>query len=284
MHFCYLDETGCSGGNLDDDQEPIFVLGGIAVKDQGWSTTTNAFRSLLCDYLGMSSLPDNFELHSHELLSPKGEGQFIGHSRTRRNKLAFDLLDLVAERSHQVHYIALEKACIDFHADATESGVFSTKEPYLLGFNYMVTYLEAFVRNHLGRTARGMIIVDVKDQYIKGIEQITHYREFDVPKSRRLKWVVEFTYPVDSARHPMIQLTDLVVFCVRKFFEMDRGHRPTWSKDAKEFYAACFERIYERIWRKRLVKQGGPEGKPINALLQECYLLPSSGWKAKYGL
>ena len=55
----------------------------------------------------------------------------------------------------------------------------------------------------------------------------------------------------------MIQLTDLVVYCVRKLFEMDRGYRPMWSADAKKSYAECFERIYKRLWRKRLVDQGG---------------------------
>ncbi len=64
----------------------------------------------------------------------------------------------------------------------------------------VLVYLEAFVRGYLGHTARGMVIVDIKDQYREGVEQITHYRKFEVARARRLKWLVEFTYPVDSVR------------------------------------------------------------------------------------
>jgi hypothetical protein len=39
MHFYYLDEAGCSGGNLSDQQQPIFVLGGLSVSDEKWIAT-----------------------------------------------------------------------------------------------------------------------------------------------------------------------------------------------------------------------------------------------------
>jgi hypothetical protein len=33
MHFFYLDETGCTGPDLENPEQPIFVLGGISVSD-----------------------------------------------------------------------------------------------------------------------------------------------------------------------------------------------------------------------------------------------------------
>ena len=33
----YTDETGCDGGTLNNPQEPIFVLGGIILRDGGWN-------------------------------------------------------------------------------------------------------------------------------------------------------------------------------------------------------------------------------------------------------
>jgi len=49
MHFFYLDETGCTGADLNNPEQPIFVLGGISVKAQGWRETTDQFRKAIED-------------------------------------------------------------------------------------------------------------------------------------------------------------------------------------------------------------------------------------------
>ncbi len=35
MHFYYLDEAGCTGEDLNNPEQPIFVLGGLNVRDEG---------------------------------------------------------------------------------------------------------------------------------------------------------------------------------------------------------------------------------------------------------
>ena len=279
MHFTYLDETGCDGSSLVNPQKPIFVLGGITVKDQGWARTTKKFTKILCDYFEISKLPPDFELHANELLSPNGEGSFLGHDRDRRNQLAFDILELIIERSHQIQYFALKKSTLERQSSGDETSLFNPKIPYLLAFNYLVTYIEAYCKNHLGHTARGMIIIDIKDQFLSQIETISHYRRFLSPQNQRLKWLVEFTYPVDSKHHPMIQISDLVIFCVRKFFEMDCGYCPNWPSEANNFYKQCFEKIYPRTWRKTALEQIGRKNGAINDLNKLCLLKPSRGWE-----
>ena len=97
MHFFYLDEAGCNLRDLQNDEAPIFVLGGIIVKDKGWNKTHGDFETIINRYFN-NAVPDNFELHSHELLSPNGDGHFAGHDRARRNQLAIDLLTLLQTR------------------------------------------------------------------------------------------------------------------------------------------------------------------------------------------
>jgi len=55
-----------------------------------------------------------------------------------------------------------------------------------------------------------MIIIDQKDTYLTQVDKLTHYRRFDVPRGRQLKRVIEFSHSIDSLRHPLIQLSDLV--------------------------------------------------------------------------
>ena len=87
MHFFYLDEAGCNLRDLQNDEAPIFVLGGIIVKDKGWNKTHSEFEKIINAYFN-NVIPDNFELHSHELLSPHGDGHFAGHDRVKRNKFS----------------------------------------------------------------------------------------------------------------------------------------------------------------------------------------------------
>lgn len=284
MHFFYLDETGCSGADLNPAQEPIFVLGGISVKDQGWVATTEAIEGIIERYFAPNSVPAGFELHAHEMLSPSGEGPFAGHDRIRRNQLAFDLLDLLQTRSHQIHFVAIDKTKLAAEADGTEHEIFDARIPYLLGFDYLTTLINKHVKDRLGHTARGIIILDEKEQFDSAIARITRFRRFEVPRTRRIKWLVEFSYSIDSQKHPMIQMTDLVIYCAKKFFELDGGYRNVWPQPAKDFYAQCFDKLYSRVSQKPLLEQDGRHANKVNELLAKVVVKPRRNWKRHYGL
>jgi hypothetical protein len=284
MHFFYLDETGCNGADLNPGQEPIFVLGGVSVKDQGWVATTEAIETVVRNYFAPDPVPTGFELHAHELLSPNGEGSFAGHGRERRNQLAFDMLDLIRTRSHHVHFIALDKNLMALEATGAEHVVFDARVPYLLGFDYMTILINHHVKERLGHTARGIIILDEKEMFQDQIARITRFRRFEIPKTRRIKWLVEFSYPIDSEKHPMIQLTDLAIYCIKKFLEMDRGYRDAWPQAAKDFFARCFDKAYTRVPQRPIVQQVGQHANGVNGLLGKVVVRPRHGWKAHYGI
>ena len=284
MHFFYLDETGCSGASLNTDQEPIFVLGGISVKDQGWVNTTETMEEVIIDYFSPNPIPADFELHAHELLSPDGDGPFTGHDREKRNNLALSLLDIIKNRKHQVHFVAIDKILMNSEAIGSEHDVFNARIPYLLSFDYMTTLINQYVKDHLGRTARGIIILDEKELFDREIARISRYRRFEVAKTRRIKRIVEFSYSIDSKKHPMIQLSDLVIYCTKKFLEMDRGYRETWTEPAKAFYANCFDKVYIRVKQKTLVRQLGRHADGVNSLLERIVVKPRRRWKHHYGL
>jgi Protein of unknown function (DUF3800) len=108
MHFFYLDESGDTGINLHDVTQPILVLGGISLRDEGWNATHRALLNLLEDYF-TGALPPRFELHAKELLAPRGEGPFAGHPMEQRSDSARALLQLLHERKHSAHFFALHE-------------------------------------------------------------------------------------------------------------------------------------------------------------------------------
>lgn len=282
MHFFYMDESGCTGANLEDANQPIFVLGGISVADQKWNNTQTAYSKIISSYFD-GSIPEDFELHSLELLSPKGEGPFAGHDIEKRLQLVRDVLGLLDELGHDVFFYAIEKEVLNGR-ECDFDFRFDYKTPYLCSFDYLVTYINWHVKKNLGHTARGLIVLDEKDNLHSDIERIVHSRRFEGAVAHRIKWIVEFSYPVDSRKNPMIQISDLVALCLRRFLEIDKGYRDEWPDVVKTFYAECYKTIDSRVRRKKIVERTGKKSKNLNDFMTEIQCKPRTRWKNHYGV
>ena len=282
MHFYYLDEAGCTGEDLNNNQQPIFVLGGLSVRDEGWNITQDDFASLVSNYFD-GTAPAGFELHAEELLSPNGAGPFLNHARERRNQLAKDALSLLNTRRHDVHLFGIDKRKLAKECCAVKVN-YNSKTPYLLAYDYLLTHINWFVKEKLGRSARGLLIIDTKDQFHQDIETITRFRRFEDTSAHRIKWIVEFSYPVDSKKNTMVQLSDLVVFCTKKFLEVESGYRDDYSDKAKRFFAECYEIIDGRNQKKTLVHRTGRNMEKLNNYLRAVQAKPVGRWKRKYNL
>lgn len=282
MHFFYLDESGDTGSNLHDGAQPILVLGGISLRDEGWNATHQAMLDLVQAYF-RGALPPQFELHAKELLAPQGEGPFAGHPMQQRSDLARRLLQLLHERKHGTHFFALHKQRMDA-GNCKYPACYNLKVPYLVAFDYLITYIDWQVKERLGSTARGMVIFDHKEQFHTDIEAITHERRFGGTQAHRVKWIVEFSYAVDSLKNPMIQLSDLVSLCVRRFLEIDSGYHPQWTAQAVQFYAEAYASIVDRMDKRGIERREGRHSDHLNRYLADIAVTPRSRWRRNYGL
>lgn len=282
MHFFYLDEAGCNLRDLTNPEAPIFVLGGIIVKDKGWNKTHLAFEKIISDYFD-GQVPENFELHTHELLSPTGSGFFLNHERDIRGKLASDLLELLQTRSHQVFLHAIDKTKL-LNYDVSEikgKDYLELKTPYLLCYDNAISTIEWYVKEKLGSTARALVIIDEKDGIKTEIETLTKERRFNPIKAKRIKWISEFSYPIDSKKNPMVQLSDLVVFVSKKYFGIENGYHDNYPKEAKEFYRSLYSIIDERLIRKGIVPDNSQKGVKFNEFMNFISAKAKNGWKTR---
>lgn len=283
MHFYYLDESGDTGTNLEDKNQPIFVLGGTRVREAGWNSTQQDLEKLIADYFGSAGVSEGFELHTHELLGPQGKGPFAGHADEKRYGLCISILDLLIQRKHGFHYFAASKPTLLNSSVEAPIG-FDPKVPYLLAFDYLVTYINWEAQQKLGKTQRAMIILDQKPELHDGIEQIMNERRYRGAKAHRVKQIAEFCYPVDSKQNSMIQLSDLVVYCVRRFLEVEHGYHDAWSEEAKIFYARCFQKISGNVKRQGIVDRKGKGMESLNNCLKTVQVKTNQRWKQRYAL
>lgn len=281
MHFFYLDESGDTGANLEDPDQPIMVLGGISLRDEGWNKTHEAMSGLIAEYF-QGNVPHNFELHARELLSQAGDGPFAGHPIQQRSNLARRLLQLVHERKHGAHYFAVHKPAMAA-AQCAYPACYDLSTPYLVAFDYLITYINWQVRERLGTSARGMMIFDRKEQFHPQIEVITHDRRFRGAAAHRVKWIVEFSYSVDSRKNPMIQLSDLVVLCIKRFLEVENGYHELWTPIAKQFYAEAFGLITDRTEKVKIEPRDGRHSEQLNEYLEAVSATPRPRWRKEYG-
>jgi len=282
MHFFYLDESGDTGANLLDPDQRIFVLGGVSLRDEGWNQTKEAFDNAVAQFFG-GAPPQDFELHATDLLCRDGDGPFADHSMSQRTAFAKAIIGLIDKRKHGAHFIAFEKAKL--HTLTCGAALpFDPKHPYPLAFDYLITLINWYVKKRLGRSARGMIIVDQKEQYAGDLERIVLNRRSHGPMAHRIKSIVEVTYPVDSRKNPMIQVSDLVAFCIRRFLELDAGYRPGWTAETKRFYAECFDKINGRLARQALVMRSGTAVAELNTYVSQARCSPRGQWRKRHGL
>lgn len=282
MHFFYLDESGDTGENLLDKNQPIFVLGGLSIADKKWNNTKESLDKIVKDYFG-GAVPANFELHSTELLSPNGEGPFKNQPIADRLSLVRSLLGLMDELGHYAHYFAIDKTKVT-NNDCAFPTQYNSKNPYLAAFDYLITYINWHVKENLGQSARGMLVLDEKPEHHASIEHIIQHRRFVVPAVQKVKWIVEFSYPVDSKKNPMIQLSDLVVLCIRRFHEIELGYKDSTPDVVKNFYAECFNTLSKRIKSKSIAEQKGKNLDKVSAYLEAIQAKPALQWRKKYDL
>lgn len=282
MHFFYLDESGDTGANLNDADQSIFVLAGLSVSDKKWNNTKESHDNIISRYFG-GQIPVGFELHSTELLSPNGEGPFEGHNIEERLQLTRELLNSIVDVGHNIHYFAIEKSKL-IDANCHFVTPYDANHPYLLSFDYLITYMNWHVKENLGQSARGMIVMDEKEEHHESIETIIHNRRFEVPNNQKVKWIVEFSYPIDSRKNPMIQLSDLVALCIRRFLEIEKDYKPDTPDVVKQFYAECFNQIDQRVVGRRLIERNGRNLNYLNDHLSAVQCKPRTQWRRAYGV
>lgn len=282
MHFFYLDESGDTGTNLNDQHQPIFVLAGLSVADKKWNNTQERLDRIITDYFE-GEVPQGFELHSIELLSPNGEGPFAGQDIERRLQLVRDLLGLIDGLGHHIHYFAIEKQILR-DTDCGYQTIYDTKTPYLTAFDYLISYMNWHVKENLGQSARGMIVMDEKEEHQESVESIIHNRRFGVPNNQRIKWLVEFSYPVDSQKNPMIQLSDLIALCIKRFLEIKKNYVRNPPAVVRQFYAECFNTIDKRVVGRRVIARYGRNLNLLNEFIESIQCKPKTQWRREFGV
>lgn len=217
MYLVYVDETGNTGTDLTDSQQPVFLLAALIVPETCWQ----ALESDLEDEI-KARFPEldtaEAEIHAADVRS--GRGHFRGKPVSDRLALVHNWLKVAGKHSLKVVYRAIEKK--RFHVWLTKtfgSGVIIN--PHVAAFPLVARVVEELLAS-LGKDALGMFISDENKEIVRDVEKsIKVLRGITGPL--RLTRIVEKGFFIDSGKSRILQLCDVCALAARKKEERKLG-------------------------------------------------------------
>jgi hypothetical protein len=267
MHLIYIDESGDTGLNLKDAQQPIFVLCALPVPEDAWHRLESAFMGMVATFFD-GRIPSEFELHTTDLKSRRGF--FEGFTPERTFAFRDRVFELVEQFGLQARYMRILKKDFDkFCQKRYGSGV--KVEPYFMALPFLCRDIDRYLAE---RDTRGILIFD-EHRMASDIDKSLWTLRLDGASSLRTERIVEKGFSIESRLSVPLQLSDFLAYYLRKWEEHKAGFRtsphdqivfPRLGALAQTFAVDGFQDIFAWVDMETLRKQrpGTEEsGRPV---------------------
>lgn len=239
MYLMYADESGNTGTDLDNKQQPIFILGGPLVKDTNWHKINHIFdqkKVNICSYFKEN------EIHTHEIFNSSKNSFFDKQNWEENLKILEKLVCLILELDITFQYVAIDKK--NFKQMIIDKfGESILVDPYI----YAYFQLSCELRKYLSSiNETGIILLD---ELIKMDSQLPILETtFDINISDT---TIENPFFVKSDSTNFIQIADIFAFYMNKYFCIKNGYKK--YSDVKEKHCVDMFNMLSKNVRKFIV-------------------------------
>lgn len=126
----YADESGSTGTDYDNKEQPIFVLAGVIVKDNNWHSINNHFNE---EKTKIWNLFNENEIHTAEIFSPRRKSIFRQVDWMTNLKILENIVNLISELDISIQYIAIDKKWFKKGVNAIFKNTLKV-DPYIYSF------------------------------------------------------------------------------------------------------------------------------------------------------
>jgi hypothetical protein len=243
MHLIYLDESGNTGNNLSDSEQPIFLLGALIVPEGCWQSLESDLEIDL-EHRFPEIAGSAAEVHSSDLRG--GRGVFKGVSVPDRIALRDSWLEIALK--HELKFVirSIDKKRFQQWVHKTFGSGISIN-PYIAAFPLVALVVNEYLAG-LPEKALGIFISDENKEIVADVEKsIKQLRLSAGPL--RLSQVIEKVFFIDSAKSRILQLCDLCAFQARKKEEIRvKGNAKTFDQGGIALVDRMIHRGNEQIW------------------------------------
>lgn len=218
MHLVYIDESGNSGNNLGDDEQPIFVLGALIVPESCWQAVEADLEAKLAETFPKVAV-EGAEVHAGDLRGSRG--CFKGASVDSRVALRDAWLRVASQHGLKFVYRSIDKKRYQRWMQ-NQFGLGVTINPHIAAF----PLVSMVVNQHLlSENARGMFISDENKEIVRDVEKSIRLLRWS-GGPLRLSQIIEKGFFIDSSKSRVLQLCDMCVLHARKKAEAESGRLP----------------------------------------------------------
>lgn len=217
MHLIYFDESGNTGNNLNDPQQPLFVLCALAVPESAWLNVERDL-SAQVQQICPPGLPDNVEIHATDLMS--GRNWCRAMPIANRLVLRDRWFAIAAKHDLKIIYRAIVKKRFERWVHGT-FGTGITINPHVAAFPLVARVVNDWLRSLPG-SPLGVFISDENKEIVRDVEKSIKVLR-GIQGILKLSQVIEKGFFIDSSKSIVLQLCDLCALHLRKHEEAKAG-------------------------------------------------------------
>ena len=214
MNLVYIDESGNSGLNLKDPQQPVFLMAALILHSSKWFSLEKDFYNILEKYMD-SGKTRRIELHAIDLKTRR-KG-FAKITPEESIKIRNEMLQLLLDYEIPVVYRRIIKTQFaQFCEEKYGPGI--KINPYIMALPFVCMEVNHYLRQK-GSDELGMFIFDEQKEALDDTEKTLRTLRLDPDSVLKTTNIIEKGLFVDSSKNFAIQLTDLVAYYIRKYEE-----------------------------------------------------------------
>ncbi len=225
MHLVYIDETGNTGKNLNDPQQPIFLLCAMLIHKDNWQNLEKMLLSICDEHLGKKAVTDEFEIHATEIRN--GKGIFKGMAVAERITFRDQLLQAASDADAKIIYRSIEKKKFKIWMQG-EFGAGISINPHVVAFPLIAQVVNRYLQE---QNTLGIFISDENKEIVADVEKSIKVLR-GVPTALQLDRIIEKGFFIDSRKSLALQLCDLCAYSLRKKEERLLGLEPKTIDDS----------------------------------------------------
>lgn len=216
MHLIYIDESGNTGKNLSDVNQPIFVLCALVIPESQWLEVEETLLAAIEQHF--PERPEQFEVHANEIINPRGYfRQFAIQQR-------LDFLQAwlaIAEKFHLklIHRAIVKKRYARWLHDTYGPGV--TINPHNIAFLLLSQVVNDYLRTSAGAPL-GILIADENHEVMPDIEKSIRLLRGE-RGTLKLSQIIEKGFFIESRKSLLLQLCDVCAYGLRRMEEEKAG-------------------------------------------------------------
>lgn len=218
MNLVYIDESGNTGLNLKDPQQPVFLLAAMILPESQWFSLEQLFLSASREYFG-DPLPSPFEIHAKDLKN--GRGVFEKLTLAQRLSFRDRMLQLLLDNEIAVIYRRIIKSKFAAFCER-HYGPGIKVNPYVMALPFVCMEIDHYLRQH-GSDQLGMFIFDEQKENLDHAERSLRTLRLDSTSILKTSNIIEKGFFIDSSKSFALQLVDLAAYYIRKYEENELG-------------------------------------------------------------